>query len=493
MKRSGRKEPNRQALLIMLGSIGLYIYLTLRLGGFGLFDFPITIYGFLLSQPQWINSNVVAIFIDVAVFIIGGLIFWLAFFSQFVLPVKTLKERKEVAARLLAKLGSGLGPAVFVQDGKIIEDPSQKNRKGEGVIILDTASAAALHNNTSFTRAVGPGLVFTKANERIAGTIDLHTQVRRLGPEGSSEDPFADKGEDESDENFQFRRERRLQTSALTRDGVEVVPNITAVFSLEAESGEGNTQFGYDHDSVWRAVAFEGIDPDAPADAGSRHIAWDWLPTHVASDLWREYLSKFTLNSLFEYVEIKEENIGADERPTTIEYIANKINQRMKMGLVDELDDVGILTGRRIGSREHRFMRERGIKIINIGISNLRMESKIEKKFVQRWTATWLQRAEEEQGYISTRKSIEKFKGQISAQKDFSDLVIRSLYERLSPKNEPTIDPPTMSESVELLVRSTLNGIIRDPDLHNQLEEEESDLVELIEWLRKYSNDPARG
>lgn len=138
-------------------------------------------------------------------------------------------------------------------------------------------------------------------------------------------------------------------------------------------------------------------------------------------------------------------------------------------------------------------MRERGIKIINVGISNLRMESKIEKKFVERWTATWLQRAEEEQDYISTRKSIEKFKGQISAQKDFSDLVIRSLYERLSPKNEPTIDPPTMSESVELLVRSTLNGIIRDPDLHNQLEEEEADLVELIEWLRKYSNDPARG
>jgi len=87
MKRSGRKDPNRQALLIMLGSIGLYIYLTLRLGGFGLFDFPITIYGFLLSQPQWINSNVVAIFIDLAVFIIGGLIFWLAFFSQYILSV----------------------------------------------------------------------------------------------------------------------------------------------------------------------------------------------------------------------------------------------------------------------------------------------------------------------------------------------------------------------------------------------------------------------
>ncbi|MCH7662695.1 MAG: hypothetical protein IH859_02360 [Chloroflexi bacterium] len=493
MKKSSWKDPNRQATMILLGAIGLYIYFTLRLGGLGIFDFPITMYGYIYSQSQWINSNVVAIVIDVAIFIIGGLIFWLAFFSQFVLPVKTLKERKEVAARLLAKLGSGLGPAVFVQDGKIIEDPSQKNRKGAGVIILDTASAAALHNQASFTRAVGPGLVFTGKNERIAGTIDLHTQVRRLGPEGSDEDPFAEKGEDESDENFQFRKERRLQTSALTRDGVEVVPNITAVFRLEAEIGEGNTRFGYDHDAVWRAVAFEGIDPDEPADALSRHIAWDWLPTHIASDLWREYLSKFTLNSLFEYVEIEEEKIGLNDRPTTIEYIAIKVNERLKKGLVDELDDVGKLTGRRIGSREHRFMRERGIKIINVGISNLRMENKIENKFVERWTATWLQRAEEEQGYITNRQSIEKFKGQTAAQKDFSDIVIRSLYERLSPNNEPTIDPPSMSESVELLVRSTLNGILRAPDLHNQLQDEEADLVELIEWLRKYSNDPARG
>jgi hypothetical protein len=80
-----------------------------------------------------------------------------------------------------------------------------------------------------------------------------------------------------------------------------------------------------------------------------------------------------------------------------------------------------------------------------------------------------------------------------AAQKDFGNIVIRSLNERLSPKNEPTIDPPTMSESVELLVRSTLNGIIRDPSLHSQLGEEEADLVELIEWIRKYSNDPAPG
>ena len=121
------------------------------------------------------------------------------------------------------------------------------------------------------------------------------------------------------------------------------------------------------------------------------------------------------------------------------------------------------------------------------------MENAIEKKFVGRWTATWLQRAEEERAYILGRQSIEKYKGLTTAQKDFSSIVIRSLYERLSPKNEPTIDPPIMSESVELLVRSTLNGIIRDPSLHSRLGEEEADLVKLIEWIRKYSNDPEPG
>lgn len=489
MKKSGWQDPNRQSIVILLGSVGLYIILTLRLGGIEWWDIPYTFYGFIQSQPELINPNVVAVIIDVSIFVIGGLIFWLAFFSQFVLPVKSLSERKEVISRLLAKLGSGLGPAVFIQNGEIIEDPTQKNRRGKGVVILDTASGAVLHDQASYTRAVGPGLVFTSEKEKIAGTVDLHTQVRRLGPESGGEDPFANRKEDESEEEFQFRNERRMQTSALTRDGVEVIPNIVAVFRLEADPGDGNTQFGYDHNAVWRAVAYGGIDPDAPSDAGSRHIAWDWLPSHIASDLWREYLAKFTLNTLFEYTDPNNDKVSGEEPETTIEFIINKVNERMKQALVDELDDVGKPTGRRISSREYGFMRERGIKVIKISINNMRMESTIEKKFVDRWKATWLQRAKEEQAYIENRQSIEKYKGVTSAQKDFSDIVTRSLYERLSPKNELN-DPPTLSESVELLVRSTLNGIIRDPNLHNQLEEEETDLVELIEWLRKYSNDP---
>jgi hypothetical protein len=493
MRRPRKRDHNREALIILFLSVGLYIYLTFQLGGLGLWDFPYTIWGLLNSQPLFVNPNVVAIMIDASLFVIGGLICWLAFFSQFVLPVQSLHERKEVISRLLAKLGSGLGPAVFIQDGKVIDDPNQKKRKGKGVVILDSASAAVLQDQASFTRAVGPGLVFTAGKEKIAGTIDLHTQVRRLGPRGGGEDPFAEQGEEESNEEFEFRKERRLQTSALTRDGVEVVPNIVAVFKLEADPGKGNTQFGYGHDAAWRAVAYEGIDPDAPADAGSRRIAWDWLPNQIASDLWREYLGKFTLNSLFEYMPSENESLNGEERKTTIEHIIKKVNERMTQGLVDEIDDVGNPTGRRISSREYRFIRERGIKINNISITNLHMENAVEKKFVGRWTATWLQRAEEERAYIQSRESIEKYKGLTAAQKDFGNIVIRSLYERLSPKHEPTIDPPTMSESVELLIHSTLNGIIRDPSLHNQLGEEEADLVELIEWIRKYSNDPAPG
>lgn len=493
MRRPGKRDHNREMTIILFLSFGLYIYLTLQLGGMSIWDIPYTIWGLLNSQPLWINPNVVAIMIDAGVFVIGGLVFWLAFFSQFVLPVQSLKERREVISRLLAKLGSGLGPAVFIQDGEIIDDPGQKKRSGDGVIILDSASAAVLQDQASFTRAVGPGLVFTAGKEKIAGTIDLHTQMRRLGARGGGEDPLAKQGEEESNEEYEFRKERRLQTSALTRDGVEVVPNIIAVFKLEADQGQGNTKFGYAHDAAWRAVAHEGIDPDAPSDVGSRRFSWDWLPTHIASDLWREYLGKFTLNSLFEYMISDKETFNGAGRITTIEHIIKKVNERMKQGLVDELDDVGKPTGRRISSREYRYMRERGIKIENISITNLHMEKAIEKKFVSRWTATWLQRAEEERAYIQDRQSIEKYKGMTTAQKDFSNIVIRSLYERLSPKNEPTIDPPIMSESVELLVRSTLKGILRDPSLHSRLGEEEADLVELIEWIRKYSNDPEPG
>ena len=221
------------------------------------------------------------------------------FFAQFVLPVRTLEERSLVFNRLRTYLSSKHGPAIFIENGEVQHRSQELRRRGAGVIVLDTASAAVLRNATAFTRAIGPGIVFTDQKEYIAGTVDLHSQSRKIGPIDKDTDPFAPQQKDESREAYQRREERRWETSGLTRDGVEVIPVISATFRLDSKPCEGGTMFGYNPNSVWRAIATEGIDPGAPTDARSRRVPWNWLPVYLAADLWREYLRKFTLNELF--------------------------------------------------------------------------------------------------------------------------------------------------------------------------------------------------
>ncbi len=237
------------------------------------------------------------------VFCGAGLFIWLAFFAQFILPVRKVGDRQKIFDRLLTYLTGGHGPAIFIENGWPRMSHEEADRKGPGVIWLDTASGAVLRTATKFTRAVGPGVVFTAKGERLArseklpGSVDLHTQTHKIGP-NENDDPFAVKRpENVSEEEFASWRKRREETVALTRDGIEVVPNIIVIFKIEAEPAKGEetgSRFGYNKDSVFKAIAGQGINPDE-----TKRVAWNELPARLAADLWREYLSKFTLDELF--------------------------------------------------------------------------------------------------------------------------------------------------------------------------------------------------
>ena len=260
---------------------GIYLWHIWRLGGFAV--------------------NMVNLIVDGVLFFMG-LMLWLTFFAQFVLPVQTLRERQKIFDRLLTYLSGGHGPSIFIENGRIRERQGESKKQGPGVLWLDSASAAVTRNAASFIQAVGPGVHFTESGEFLASTIDLHPQVQVLGPR-ETEQPFAGKADTQGEEEFEQIQKRRLEVSALTRDGIEVVPTVRVEFKIDADPTQGNqpgSHFGFDAEAVRRAVTGEGINPGAPGDAPRRRVAWNQLPALVAVDLWREYLSKFTLAQLFE-------------------------------------------------------------------------------------------------------------------------------------------------------------------------------------------------
>jgi hypothetical protein len=103
-----------------------------------------------------------------------------------------------------------------------------------------------------------------------------------------------------------------------------------------------------------------GRESEALADSDRRHVAWNWLPVHLAVDVWREYLRKFTLDELFR---ISPDTIRSGDargiRMTAFDIIIRKVNERMTMPEVEELDEHGVSLRRKKRSMEFDILKDR--------------------------------------------------------------------------------------------------------------------------------------
>jgi hypothetical protein len=459
---------------------------------------------FLLDGAESVPEKDIAtfnrLFFEI-VLAIAGLLFWLAFFAQFALPVQHPRDRFAAFDRLRAYTFGFSGPAVRIENGNIRQRPGEQRRQGPGVILLDTASAAMLRTKTAFKEPVGPGVVFTRRGEFVHDeTVDLHTQIQpvpALGPVGTR-DPFEPRRKGESEEEYQASQKYRRQTSALTRDGVEVVPNILTVFKIKSESGNGSTGFGYDPESVRLAITREGV-----LRKELRDLHWYEVPAYVAVDLWREYLSRFTLNELFDPETGDRKNITRDGKKgqagdqredrgeTGLEIIKRMVRMRLTQPEAMELNEFGEHNGMLVPSREYNeIMEKMGIRLIAASISNLRFPPSVEDMLVQQWISTWLQRAQLERSYVERQRSYAVHDGKDAALKEFADHAARLVSETLLDDQGQPLPPsrrvvPDLKASLERLLEGTQRMIVHDSHLHQILDYEEKEISDLIEWVRR--------
>lgn len=268
------------------------------------------IFGFLLlgiyAYNIWqrgFGANILGIVFD-AVALVLLLQVAIYFYAQFILPIRTLADRRRIFNRLWLHATNGHGPAIFVKNGRLVEREGESEKIGPGVLWLDTASAVVTRTPTAYKQVLGPGVHFIDRWEQIASVISLHTQSQTIGPH-RDDAPFAKPKENASEEERKRHADvqaRREAVSAMTRDGIEIIPNISVTFKIDARPAPPNepgSRFGFDKEAVERAARGEGVNPDSISES-EHHVPWNQLPAMIAADLWREYLSKFTLNQLFE-------------------------------------------------------------------------------------------------------------------------------------------------------------------------------------------------
>ncbi len=275
--------------------------------------FLVVIYGwqvYRLWDGQW---EILNILLELGCIFPIMLLIWVAFFSQFILPVQTLAQRQKIFERLLTYLSGGHGPALFIENSVIKEHAGESLKRGPGVVWLDSASAALTRTPIKIKQALGPGVHFLDPGESIAATLDLHIQSQSMGPR-EKENPFEEG--DTSDPEMREIQDRRKQVSAWTRDGIEVIPNISVSFRVDTgmpEPGKPGSRFGYrtgitkedrenqkqDLEAIKKALLGEGINPNITSDSPQHRVAWNQLPARLAVDVWREYAAKFTLDEFF--------------------------------------------------------------------------------------------------------------------------------------------------------------------------------------------------
>ncbi len=326
---------------------------------------------------------------------------------------------------------------------------------------MDTASAVVTRTIATFKQVLGPGVHFIEANEKIASIISLHVQTQTIGPAGT-DDPFEKLKENPSEAEHQQHEQMLARVNAVrarTRDGIEVIPTISVTFKVDAKPAdrdEKGSRFGFNADAVERAARSEGINP-ASATEDKRRVPWNQLPGLMAAELWREYLSKFTLNELFEsslkpVPEVRQPEIprpkaavsqspllirrgfaarllrrfndnwesrlnvlmppeqpapeeelspvqpsGAarvdPSRRTALQIINQMMKARLSQALVVKLDDCGRLTDSQQVSDEYKTLNERGIAVLSASVGAIYLEPAIEQQILNQWRTSWLSNA----------------------------------------------------------------------------------------------------
>ena len=459
-----------------------------------------------------------------------------AFYAQFVLPIHTRSDRLKVIDRVWLRSMGGHGPAIFVKNGRLVESKDESLKRGPGVLWLDTASAVVTRTNTSLKNFFGPGVHFIDANEKIASVISLHTQSHRIGPE-KDDNPFKAAKDYPSEEDYKKVHDRSLAVSAITRDGIEVVPNISVTFKIDATPAKGKeagSRFGFDQDAVERAARGEGIDAGSDKDRPN-HVAWNQLPTLMAADLWREYLSKFTLNDLFSAsleplsdIPQPESNVEEDYGPmhplpigsgffsrllrrfnnsfekrikklapeeetrevrsiekhetkkktsdskpqTALQMINQLIKARLTQSAVPVLDESGRPLEGFVLSQEFKALRERGIKVNGVNVSNLRFNEEVENQLVQKWNTNWLENARADHNRVERLKFVYIENGCQKARQ-----------EHASTLGEVIDNPQDVESAVKLLLQQIQAEIRQDDRLLARVKTELQEIDEIITWV----------
>ncbi|HWQ47325.1 MAG TPA: hypothetical protein VN376_10675 [Longilinea sp.] len=423
---------------------------------------------------------------DLALFA-GVFLVMLFVYSQFIIPTNKLQNRVLIFLYSFLHMVGFHGVPQRIENGRLYPENINPNKKGPFILLVDTASAGLVEDNSNHTHPVGPGVHFMGINTHVGATAVLSPQMRTLGPL-LDEDPFAPfNPQTEPESDYEQRQTRRRETNGRTRDGIELSPTLTINFAIDprvprqvkrplkigrnAVVGPGLTEYGYCPESVTAALVDRSSKHPAPG-RQPHSTEWQWIPGRLTIDLWREYIGRFTFTQLF------------PDQPATdglIQTILGYMRARLQSPHFLAMDPLGRLdpTSRAIPSREYALLQSYGLRVNWISLDYLHLPSDAEKLLFQKWQAAWPQQTEQIRASIEREYSIAAEQGHNDALRSFAISVTHQLG-NIAPGS--SLSP---AQVLNFLVRDTLDHYSRDPALHQASQTQIQQLQKLLKWVNE--------
>jgi hypothetical protein len=406
-----------------------------------------------ISLPPETPKKLIILLVNLIVYL-GVYFLILKWVSFFVLPAHDSEERRKVYGRLVDYVFGLHGPAVFVKNGELIsrKDEELKNKgvsaRFASLAFVDLASAIVLESRSlppiinlskdpaseqeqpAPIRALGPGIAFLRSGERIRGCVDLRKQFRMIkGVHGFTSDGI----ELETNVNVIFTlgqlpevmtvfdtKDKGLRIMGINRDAKKITisdkiddadaaeiqtniqnqrPNRNAAPALELFSGN-RPPYVFEEEHIISAVISQ---PRNTKDG--KLEKWTDLPAQVAVSVLLDELSQVVYDKLYSL-----------DSPEPVYYLYDTFKPEFRR----KVKDMGVLSYQFVQRKDGRIphegdifnpdeyvfwdvvelrnpkpIRDRGIKIIEVGFSDFRpIDSTIPDQRFDSWRAQWQKETE---------------------------------------------------------------------------------------------------
>jgi hypothetical protein len=168
------------------------------------------------------------------------------------------------------------------------------------------------------------------------------------------------------------------------------------------------------------------------------------------------------------------------DKITGLQMISQMVRQRLMYPTVRFLDNEGVLMPGTRQAEECSLLKERGIRVLDVTISNLRVLPSIDAHLVANWTANWLTNARAEAGQITIRRNLAAIQAEEEALRKYAVALSHHLISRKSKA-------VNLSETARILLTRSRQTLIRNHRAEPVVNEARETLEEIVQWLEMES------